>query len=177
MTHSELCIEACRWLRKRNAKHAFAEFQTMTLSEFPDAIGFPAGTWRGPTVVEVKVSIEDFRRDKHKGWRHREKAQIGECGMGAWRYYLVPDGMVGADGVPGDHGLLYASKRGSRMRIVEAKKAPLRERRDVGSEMAILCSALQRWELGIPWVAEEFRFATREEMDRMTNPRRKRETP
>lgn len=170
--HSSLCVAACRWLvRSNHAKHAFAEFQSMTLSEFPDAIGFPAGVWRGPTVIEVKVSVEDFRRDRHKGWRHREKVGLGHsCGMGRWRYYLVPEGLVGVDDVPDDHGLLYASVKRSRVAVRKMKEAPIRETRDVGSELSILGTALQRSQMGIPWIADEFRFETEAEKRRRTNP-------
>lgn len=173
MTHSELCIAACRWLKAhRWAKHAFAEFQSLSLSEFPDAIGFPAGAWRGPTVIEVKVSREDFRRDKHKGWRHREKAETGECGMGATRYYLVPEGMVGVDDVPKDHGLLFASVRRGRIHVPKkpAREAPRRETRDIGSELSILGTALDRWASGVLWIADEFRFETATETRRRGSP-------
>lgn len=168
MTHADLCVLGCRWLmRKWNAKHAFAEFNSMSLAEFPDAIGFPASTYRGPAVIEVKVSVEDFKRDKNKGWRHRERAGLAGAGMGRWRYYLVPEGLVDVADIPEDHGLLYA---GPRNRVAVVKEAPIREVRDVGSEMSILCTALSRLQMGVRWIPEEFRFETETETLRRTNP-------
>jgi hypothetical protein len=178
MTHAELCIAACRWLKAHDrAKHAFAEFQSMSLQEFPDAIGFPAGAWRGPTVIEAKVSVADFRADKNKGWRYREGAgHEHSCGMGAHRYYLVPEGMIGVDDVPDDHGLLFATMRRGRVYVPKkpAKQAPQRVKRDVASELSVLGTALQRWELGIPWIADEFRFETAAETKRRTSPEQRR---
>ena len=47
----------------------------------------------GATVAqlffEVKVSIEDFKRDKNKIFREKP-----ECGMGSYRYFLVPEELV-----------------------------------------------------------------------------------
>lgn len=174
MTHADLCLAACRWLKRHAyAKHAFAEFQSMSLSEFPDAIGFPAGAFRGPTVIEVKVSAEDFKRDRHKGWRYREMAGIGHShGMGARRFYLVPEGMIQVADVPDDHGLLYASVRHGKIHVPKKpiREAPLRASRDVASEISILCTALDRWKLGIPWIPDEFRFETAAETRRRTSP-------
>lgn len=183
MKHKDLCVAACRWLvTHAKAKHAFSEFNTMCLEEFPDAIGYLASTYKGPIVIEVKVSVEDFKRDKHKGWRRNEQANlkgdqswhIQNCGMGARRYYLVPEGLISVDDVPEDHGLLVAvaDKSGKvRVKPRPLKDAPLRPRRDTGSELAILCTALDRWKRGVFWIPEEFRFETQTETDRRTNPK------
>jgi hypothetical protein len=168
MTHGDLSILACRWLvKRRRCSRAFAEFNSMKLTEFPDAIGFAFGYQdRGTHVIEVKVSVEDFKRDKSKSWRHFARAGL-PAGMGRWRYYLVPEGLVRVEDLPEDHGLLYATASG-RVKIV--REAPIREVRDVDSELVILSTALQRYELGIPWIASEFRFETETEMKRRTNP-------
>jgi hypothetical protein len=170
VTHSELCIAACRWLvKKRNASRVFAEFNSMKLSEFPDAIGFSFGTQnRGTIVIECKVSVADFKADKNKWWK-----RYAGChgGMGLRRFYLVPDGLVSVDAIPDDHGLLYATAKG---RIAVVREAPARESRDVDSEMVVLTTALQRYELGIPWIADEFRFETMVETKRRTSPEQRR---
>lgn len=170
LTHSELCILACRWLAKKKlCKHVFAEPQSMNLSEFPDAIGYRAGTYPNAThVIEVKVSVEDFKRDKNKGWRRFEKAGMGYGnGMGAHRWYLVPDGLVPESDVPPDHGLLYAKAKG---KVAIVREAPIRESRDVPSELSWLGTALDRWKAGVPWVPNEYRFETMTETKRRTSP-------
>lgn len=158
MTHRELCILACRWLaRKKRCEHTFAEIQSQYLQEFPDAIGFHYGSQdNGAFVVECKTSISDFRADKNKTWRAFEQAGL-PGGMGLFRYYLVPDGLVAEADVAEDHGLLYAAPNG-KVRVV--REAPRRERRDVESEMHLLCKVIQRHILGIRWIPSEYRFET-----------------
>jgi hypothetical protein len=157
-SHGELVRIACRWLaKKQKCPHVFAEPQSMKLNEFPDAIGFRFGYQDpGTRVIEVKVSREDYRRDRHKQWKRFESAGL-PGGMGRWRWYLVPDGLVRLDEIPDDHGLLYALPNG---RVKQAKAAPVRESRDVESELSWLCTALQRHRLGVNWIEDEYRFET-----------------
>ncbi len=153
--HRDLVLRACRWLTKaRRCPIVFAEFQSMKLNEFPDAIGYSFGFQHGGvTVVEVKVSIEDFKRDESKRWK-----SLGP-GMGTRRFYLVPEGLISAADVPEDHGLIYALE--PKLRVV--KSAPARQTRDVESECAVLATALQRHQLGLRWLADQFRFETAHE--------------
>ena len=66
--------------------------------EQPDAIG-----WRyGLTLLcEAKVSRADFLADRKKPWRARP-----ELGMGDWRFYVAPAGMLQPDEIPEGWGLL-----------------------------------------------------------------------
>lgn len=67
---------------------AVSECQADGTGEIPDAIGFrPADPLGGSTLVEVKVTRVDFLADKTKP--HRISG-----GMGRWRYYLTPAGLV-----------------------------------------------------------------------------------
>lgn len=168
MDHSDLCIVACQWLAKsRRCQHVFADVSSMKLNEFPDAIGYrPRAYGGGTTVIEVKTSIEDFKRDAHKGWRQRE-AMGAVSGMGRWRYYLTPEDLISEVDVPDDHGLLWVTSKG---RIRMRRAAPIREVRDVDSELSILCTMLRRRELGVAWVANEFRFETMAETKLRTSP-------
>lgn len=173
--HRDLVLRACRWLEKtERCKRVFAEVQTLNLSEFPDAIGYNANG--GTVVVEAKASVADFKRDASKEWKHRarawESAPSGEArssqpvGMGAWRYYIMPREMVPLDAVPEDHGVLWVSDKGSVFRM---RKAPHRPLRDVNSEISILCTMLQRYELDLRWLPKEYRFETeRENKERVT---------
>lgn len=150
MTHEELVQRACRWLRggSRRCAPVFAEFQHLYSNEMPDAIG-----WTGAGVVwvvEVKVSRSDFLADAKK--LHR----LAGVSMGHRRSYLVPKGLIGADEVPGDHGLLYASPKTIRI----AKKAPPRDPGPRAAREAerILRQAVIRHERGLGWSPEDHRF-------------------
>lgn len=167
--HRDLVIRACRWLEKsERCKRVFAEVQTLNLNEFPDAIGY--NSRGGTTVVEAKASVSDFRRDASKEWKHRarawESAPLAEArsshpvGMGTWRYYIMPREMVPLDAIPEDHGVLWVSDKG---KVFRMRKAPRRPLRDVNSEISILCTMLQRYELGCQWIPGEYRFETERE--------------
>lgn len=168
MTHSELCILACRWLAKlQRCIHAFADVTTMNVQEFPDAIGYRNSLYKITIVVEVKTSVADFKRDAHKSWRRSAVNGYGGGGMGRHRYYLVPEGLVGVGDIPDDHGLLYAKPDG---KIKVVREAPPRDQRDADSELSILSTMLRRHAAGIPWIADEFRFETMAETKRRTSP-------
>lgn len=167
--HRDLVLRACRWLEKtERCTRVFAEVQTLNLSEFPDAIGYNT---RGETVVvEAKASVSDFKRDASKEWKRRakawESAPPGEAsssqpiGMGAWRYYIMPREMVPLDAIPECHGVLWVSDKG---KVFRMRKAPHRPLRDVNSEISILCTMLQRYELDLRWLPKEYRFETERE--------------
>lgn len=97
MTHSELCLRAQRWLRSVGCGVTAVDLATVA-REQPDAIG-----WRyGLTLMcEVKVSRSDFLADRKKPWRARP-----ELGMGDWRFYVAPAGMLQPDEIPFGWGLL-----------------------------------------------------------------------
>lgn len=101
MTHKEGVEIAYRWLLK-NGKVGFAlkELSTMA-SEIPDVIGFDS--WQS-IVIEVKVSRSDFLSDKKKP--HRTK------GMGNWRFYCCPKGMIKKEELPEKWGLIYIDEKG-----------------------------------------------------------------
>jgi hypothetical protein len=130
LTHSQLVEAAKRWLWKTCAvvitEIAHGE------SEQPDAIG-----WHGTfcTLIECKVSLEDFRRDGLKPFR-----RYPENGLGRHRYYCAPKGLLRPSMLPEGWGLLEFD--GKRTRVV---KAPvLREESNRRSEISILLSALRR---------------------------------
>lgn len=114
MTHSNLCDIAVKWLKKPNSKGgagchiAVSEMAGGWSGEIPDAIGFRAAGWDdGSTVVEVKVSRSDFLADRNKPHRNGER-----LGMGKWRFYLCPEGLISPEEVPEKWGLVYVTKRG-----------------------------------------------------------------
>lgn len=114
MTHKNLCDIAVRWLKKTNSNGgpcchiAVSEMTGGWSGEIPDAIGFrAAGYDDGAIVVEVKVSRSDFLADRNKPHRNGET-----IGMGKWRFYLCPEGLIKPEEVPEKWGLVYVTKRG-----------------------------------------------------------------
>jgi len=121
MTHSDLCALAARWLRASKQKRglacqvAFVEPRISFLSgESPDAIGIRVSGCAdaGSTIVECKISRSDFLADAKKA--HRKPGS----GMGRWRYYLCPEGLISPDELPDKWGLLYVSEKRAAVPVV-----------------------------------------------------------
>jgi hypothetical protein len=77
-------------------------------SAIPDAIGWTP--WGVSIMVECKVSVGDFNADKRKP-SHR----AGRI-PGALRYYMTPPGLLKAENVKGNWGLLEA---GAKVRVIK----------------------------------------------------------
>lgn len=110
MTHADLCALAVRWLKRPNSGGghgctvAVSECRSGFGGEIPDAIGFRANWNNGSVVVEVKTSRSDFLADRNKP--HRQSG-----GMGTWRYYMAPEGVIKPADLPEKWGLLEVNKR------------------------------------------------------------------
>ncbi len=111
MTHDDLNQIAKRWLlRAQSAKGpgckvAFVEVGAVGDGERADAWGYRWG-WEGCSVlVESKVSRSDFLADRKKP--HRQSG-----GMGEYRYFICPEGIINVDDLPDRWGLLWVNKRG-----------------------------------------------------------------
>lgn len=109
-THAALCQMAMRWLRGQSCGVVFGDtFHASSFSgEQPDAIGW---RWNVSILVECKTSRADFLADKTKPFRI-DPAR----GMGDWRFYLCPPGIVTQADLPAGWGLLHA--KGSRVHRV-----------------------------------------------------------
>ncbi len=131
ITHSDLVESAARWLRKEN--YIVITEMSDGVSEKPDAIGWRAGS--ETTLIECKISRSDFLSDKKKTSRQG-------LGMGDFRYYLAPEGLIGTHELPNRWGLLeYKNKRNH----PRTARFPMRhQEKDVHSEMGLLCNALRR---------------------------------
>lgn len=111
MKHADLNQIAKRWLLRPESgkgpgcKVAFVEVGAVGDGERADAWGYRWGFEACSILVEVKVSRADFLRDKHKP--HRKAG-----GMGDYRYYLCPEGIITLDDLPERWGLLWVNKRG-----------------------------------------------------------------
>ncbi len=113
-THKELTELAVKWLKRPQSQKgpgchvAVSECRSGWSDEIPDAIGFrAAGKNDGSVIVEVKVSRSDFLADAKKPYRNGSVK-----GLGNWRYYLCPEGIIKLDEIPDNWGLLYVNNRG-----------------------------------------------------------------
>lgn len=106
MTHDDLCLRAEKWLRNHiGCGVTFSDrFQAATHNgEQPDAIGWRDGL---SFLIECKISRSDFLADRKKRFRVEP-----ELGMGDWRFYMCPPGMIKPDELPAGWGLLYCHPR------------------------------------------------------------------
>lgn len=115
LTHKELCAVAVSWLQRPASRSgpwctvAISETANWINGEIPDAIG-----WRpyrqarsGSVIVEAKVSRADFLADAAKPHR-----LDGATGMGTYRYYLSPEGIISPEELPAKWGLVEINHRG-----------------------------------------------------------------
>ena len=112
ITHDELCLVAGNWLKRhRNKLRDFDNYfkvhavtvnnRLMNLPENPDVIGYDTMV-QDSVIIEVKVSRQDFKKDYKKPFRANP-----QMGMGNYRYYCCPEGLIYADELPENWGLLY----------------------------------------------------------------------
>lgn len=144
VTHAALVAVAYRWTLAR-CGFALREYRTFTpTGETPDVLGFRSDC---SVLVEVKVSRADFLADRKKPFRQ------GALGMGNFRYFLCPEGLVEPNELPERWGLLVATSRG--VRVARGLKHPGRssggERPDawwhdanLAAERAVLYSVVRR---------------------------------
>lgn len=108
LSHADLVKLAHGWLLRPQSRNgpgcttAVVETQNGRSSEVPDAIGWrPQGSFAGSVLVEVKVSRQDFLADKNKP--HRKNPSLG---MGTYRYYMAPKGILSVADLPPQWGLI-----------------------------------------------------------------------
>lgn len=120
MTHKELCTLAVKWLKRPYSQGSHGcliaadELRSGWNGEIPDAIGFRlSGNTPVSVVVEAKASRSDFFADKSKAHRITD-------GMGNYRYFMCPEGLIKPDELPAKWGLIYVNSRGHTKVIVGA---------------------------------------------------------
>jgi hypothetical protein len=139
-THRELCIKASKYL-KNTGIHSFHRCQYVVcelerIGESPDAFG-----WGGSStqLIEVKISRSDFLSDKNKLWR-----QHSEYGIGRYRSYLCPEGIIKEKDLPNNWGLLYVNESGKIKSII----SPEFQTCNCVEEMNLVTSILRREGIG-----------------------------
>ena len=116
LKHSDLCKLAVSWLKRPFSRGghgctvAIDECRTGWGGEIPDAVGYRYSGMQdtsmdGTVLVECKLSRSDFLADKAKPHRHAG-------GIGNWRYYLAPEGLITPDELPEKWGLVEVNARG-----------------------------------------------------------------
>jgi len=96
LTHSDLVRLGAKWLSKR-CSVVVTELTSSAMEE-PDVIGFTSyNSW----LLECKATRSDFLSDKKKFQRH-----YSDKGMGNFRYYFTPAGLIKPDELPNDWGLI-----------------------------------------------------------------------
>lgn len=113
-THAQYCDKAVRWLKLPigqlgpGCNFAISESTGSYNGEIADAFGMRSiGLEQHSVVVEVKMSLADFRADAAKP--HRNGTTVG---MGLFRYYMAPEGLVPQSELPPGWGLIEVNSRG-----------------------------------------------------------------
>lgn len=98
--HDQLVQSADTWLKRQGCKVRITDrMRAATLSgEQPDNVGWRDGL---SVMVECKTSRSDFLADRKKRFRDPGK------GIGDWRFYLCPEGVIQPDELPDGWGLLW----------------------------------------------------------------------
>lgn len=134
ITHRELCLIAARYLRTngivRFNRCPYAVCELERQGECPDAFGFGYRT----QLIEVKVSRADFLADKKKFWRMNPNE-----GLGMYRSFLCPNGLISVEDLPEKWGLLYYNN-GKIEVIIE----PTEQVSDHCSEIHLITNILRR---------------------------------
>lgn len=116
MTHADLCRLAAQWLKRPASRQgpgciiSFEQTAPIGSPEVTDAIGWTswiAATSASSVLVEAKVSRADFLADRNKPFRKNP-----DHGIGDFRYYLAPRGLIAEHDLPPQWGLIEYTGRG-----------------------------------------------------------------
>ena len=110
-SHQELVDRGRKWLKRKPSQQgpdcriALSEIASGHSGEIPDCIGwrYSGDQFDGSHLLEIKVTRADFLADRHKP--HRDGTNAG---IGMWRYYLCPEGLIDPQELPNKWGLIYA---------------------------------------------------------------------
>ena len=146
-THDDLVEIAERWLlRSKLCGFALTELATANF-EIPDSIGFKSGM---TIMVEAKANRADFLSDKKKIFRRNPY-----LGVGAYRFFLCPAGMIKPEELPEKWGLLWVNEKGKVRQKVGPKgniwsangQGFFFSDRNIQAEIGMMYSALRRLQL------------------------------
>lgn len=146
-THDQLVQKAKTWLLNAGGcGFALCELATAYSPETPGAIGFRSGD--KSILIECKATRSDFLADRKKMFR-----KIPELGMGAFRFFLAPQGLIQQEELPEKWGLIEVKRTGRAIKTVgprgniwdgQSQWAFSYAERNVQAEFGLLASALRR---------------------------------
>lgn len=97
LSHDKLVKIGRKWLFRN---HPIVLTEIATIGEEPDVLGFRGGV---STLIECKATRADFLADRSKCFRIHPSN-----GIGCYRYFLAPVGLIEPDELPDRWGLLEA---------------------------------------------------------------------
>lgn len=152
MTHGEMVWFAFDWLTQEMGCRIVLTEPTLYRNERPDAIG-----WKGwkpwphqSILVECKMSRRDFRADAKKKARRDNSS-----GLGDYRYFMVPAGLVKPDEVPARWGLLEVSPAKGLIEHTVRAKSQFGQNIDKVQECELLLTAIDRYQFEIERLKRE----------------------
>ena len=93
MTHDDIADWGAKRIRSMGYNFSCSNMTSATHGEQPDILGI--SSFGESILIEVKVSRSDFLADKKKPWRSNP-----EMGMGDFRVYLAPKGLLKPEDIP-----------------------------------------------------------------------------
>lgn len=126
LTHRQLCEIGARFLKRPESANGhgchFTIIEPSCYGENPDVFGVRHGIHShgiGTFLLEAKTSRSDFLADRSKP--HRLNPELG---MGKYRYYICPTGLIKTEELPEKWGLIYVSEKGICKVIAGVLSAP-----------------------------------------------------
>lgn len=140
--HRELCEIGAKFLKRPESSNGhgchFVVIEPSCYGENPDVFGvrhgaigeneyngnaYAFGHDVGTVLIEAKTSRSDFLVDRKKSHRINP-----ETGVGKWRYYICPTGLIKPTELPEKWGLIYVNGRGHCEIVVGAMAVPKEKR-------------------------------------------------
>lgn len=126
LTHRQLCEIGAKFLKRPESANGhgchFTIIEPSCYGENPDVFGVRHGIHShgiGTFLLEAKTSRADFLADRFKP--HRLNPELG---MGKYRYYICPTGLIRTEELPEKWGLIYVSEKGICKVIAGVLSAP-----------------------------------------------------
>lgn len=133
ITHNQLVDIGAKWLYNQGYKVALKQLVAYGL-ENPDVLGFEQNC---SFLLEAKASRSDFLADRKKYFRRCPNA-----GMGLYRSFICPKGLIKAEELPENWGLIYVNDN---LRTRQIVKPVAFKQHDTNAEMRMLVSLARRF--------------------------------
>jgi len=132
LTHTNLVEIGAKYLFGRGYMVVLKELTTC-IPETPDVLGFRSGH---SYLLEAKTSRGDFKADAKKSFR-----RYPPQGVGSYRSYVCPKGLIKPEELPAGWGLVYIDPITKRPRTI---KHPTYQAPNIANEQLLLVSVVRR---------------------------------